>query len=382
MRILLITNGFPVTATDHTAAFAGDFVRALKTQGHDVTIVTPGRDGDVALQSEFVISWIPWGGRKPLVKLRFWNPVDIWHAIQLIYRGSRVIAGVIQEQKPDVLFALWAAPSGTWARIASRRFHIPYAVWCLGSDIWIYPRYPIIRGMIRRALHDAQHVFADGELLAQHAGALANIPVAFLPTSRVLPKPLVAREAYHPATPRQIVFIGRYEWVKGVDVLIAGLELFVRTHPSVPIRAALYGIGDQTALLDQKIQAAGLQSIVIRHGVADTQTAADALARAHWCIIPSRNESIPVVLSDALQLGTPVIVTDVGDMGNIVRRHECGLVLKPDSAESLCQGIEQAVCMDEKEYTRYAMNTARAYQPFNNQETAQQFIRAVQPTAT
>ena len=44
-------------------------------------------------------------------------------------------------------------------------------------------------------------------------------------------------------------------------------------------------------------------------------------------ILPSRIESIPVILSDALQLDCNLIVTDVGDMGPLVRSYRAGMVV-------------------------------------------------------
>ena len=44
------------------------------------------------------------------------------------------------------------------------------------------------------------------------------------------------------------------------------------------------------------------------------------LKYAGCIVIPSRNESIPLVFGEALQAGTPLIVSDVG-AGNVVRNH-------------------------------------------------------------
>jgi glycosyltransferase involved in cell wall biosynthesis len=56
-------------------------------------------------------------------------------------------------------------------------------------------------------------------------------------------------------------------------------------------------------------------------------------------LIPSRQESIPVILSDALQLGRPVIVSDVGDMGTLVRRHHAGIVVPPGDSHALAEAM-------------------------------------------
>ena len=66
------------------------------------------------------------------------------------------------------------------------------------------------------------------------------------------------------------------------------------------------------------------------------------LRRARGLIIPSRIESVPLILSDGLQMELPIMVTDVGDMGVLVRRYAAGLVCRPevgDMAETLLRFV-------------------------------------------
>jgi glycosyltransferase involved in cell wall biosynthesis len=46
-----------------------------------------------------------------------------------------------------------------------------------------------------------------------------------------------------------------------------------------------------------------------------------------------------VVLSDGLQTDCPLIVSDVGDMGDLMRKYEAGRVVKPESPEELKEAI-------------------------------------------
>ena len=69
-----------------------------------------------------------------------------------------------------------------------------------------------------------------------------------------------------------------------------------------------------------------------------------ALYAACDCVvIPSRSESIPIVLSEALQAGKPLIVTDVGDMGSIVREHHLGEVVPSEDPPSLARAMQRFI---------------------------------------
>ena len=65
-----------------------------------------------------------------------------------------------------------------------------------------------------------------------------------------------------------------------------------------------------------------------------------AISSRMTLIIPSRIESIPVVLSDAAQADCPVVVCDVGDMGKIVKRFGNGVVVQPEP-DSIRKGLTQ-----------------------------------------
>ena len=70
------------------------------------------------------------------------------------------------------------------------------------------------------------------------------------------------------------------------------------------------------------------------------------MSETDWLVIPSRIESIPVVLSDALKSGRPVVVTAVGDMGELVNGpRACGIVAEVPTAESIAAAIAKAVVL-------------------------------------
>ena len=60
-------------------------------------------------------------------------------------------------------------------------------------------------------------------------------------------------------------------------------------------------------------------------------------------MIPSRIESVPLVLGDAIQSGTAVVVTDCGDMGRVVEQHGLGVLVPPEDASAMAEGIASAL---------------------------------------
>jgi glycosyltransferase involved in cell wall biosynthesis len=86
-------------------------------------------------------------------------------------------------------------------------------------------------------------------------------------------------------------------------------------------------------------------------------------------------ESIPVIFSDALQMGRPLIVSDVGDMGRLLREHPAGLVVPPEDPSALCAAMLQMAAQDRDRYTPRIQELAAQ---FDVARVAAAWIRRVQ----
>jgi glycosyltransferase involved in cell wall biosynthesis len=63
------------------------------------------------------------------------------------------------------------------------------------------------------------------------------------------------------------------------------------------------------------------------------------LARAHVGVLTSRYEGLPIALLEYMAAGLPVVVTDVGEAGNMVRRSGGGVAVPADDAAGLSAAL-------------------------------------------
>ena len=85
-----------------------------------------------------------------------------------------------------------------------------------------------------------------------------------------------------------------------------------------------------------------LTGVICLKGYIEQKEAAAYLKECDALVIPSRIESIPVILSDAMQLECPVLVSDVGDMGKIVRMYKAGIIFPSNSPVKLAKSLEKS----------------------------------------
>jgi len=189
MNICIITNGYPANSQDYQGAFCHSFAVALRNSGHNVYIFTPDKDAKKEENDNMRVFWLPWlGGKKSLINLSFFNPLDLIKIGSLIAGGKRSIIEYCKNNKIDFCLALWALPSGYFAMHTKKKLGIPYAVWCLGSDINMYAKYPVIKNIIKTVLQNANALYADGIQMSEDVKKISHRDCEFLSTTRILPK--------------------------------------------------------------------------------------------------------------------------------------------------------------------------------------------------
>ena len=377
MKIGIISNGYPLTPDDYPGIFNRHFANALAGAGHEISVFTPDRKGEKREDAAIEVEWFPWrGGDRALSGMRIYHPGDLLDLVSLMREGGRGIRAFARDRGIEAFMAMWAVPSGWWALQAKQSLGIPFAVWALGADIWTYSRYPLFRQAVRRVLKAADLLYADGMELARGVEGLADRPCAFLSTTRALP----AAEAE--AAPladglTHFFFVGRWEPVKGVDVLVEAARLLADKRRDFCLH--LFGKGSMDLFLKEKIREYRLEDRVALGGYAGPEMVVAYLRACHCMVIPSRMESIPVAFSDALQMGTPLIVTDVGDMGELTREYSVGLVVPPEDPERLAGAMERV--MDEGG-DRYRDGIAKLARLFSLEENAGRFVREMEAVLT
>jgi glycosyltransferase involved in cell wall biosynthesis len=373
LRIAIVTSSYPLKEIDGQAAaglFVRDFAAAVANEGHEVHVVTQNKGEGCSFSPSGVrVHCYDWPGKdRPLSSLNPKNPRDAWTAFRYMKSGTRALLGLHAEAPIDHVLAMWAVPGGVFASAMHKREGVSYSVWCLGSDIWTYGKLPVLKNVVSNVLKGATHRYADGLKLRDDAIKLSNADISFMPSSRAIAcQPYASAERKQ--GPTRFQFVGRYDRVKGVDVLLQAMRLYLDAGNTGTL--SMLGGG----AMDDEVRALAKELDILDHvtigGYADGEEVRRAILAADALVIPSRNESIPLVLSDALQLGKPVIVSDVGDMGDLIRETPAGLVVRPDDAAGLAGALADFSASD---VDRFDIEVAALAERFNIKNTARRFL--------
>jgi D-inositol-3-phosphate glycosyltransferase len=154
---------------------------------------------------------------------------------------------------------------------------------------------------------------------------------------------------------RIVLFVGRIEQIKGIDVLLRALGLLFFRHPELRNDLCLLVVGGaldpgDDAPETEKIQE--LRSLVHQHrmeanvsfvGSMDQQRLALYYAAADVCAVPSLTESFGLVALEAMACGTPVVGTRVGGLQMLIEDGESGLLVPAGDYQALAEQIARVL---------------------------------------
>lgn len=323
MRVLLTTMFSPWSAySGGGQASTHRLATALSDLGHEVHVAyahpawsTPPDIPPVP----YAVHWLRWSG---------------WKAQrQAAFRGlaGRQLSRLAQAIRPDIVHA--SGEEAAWMGECP----IPLV---------LTPRYPDYPGrlspyplnkfrLLRRALYAADLVAPTSQWAADHVAQFAgrSLPIEVVPNGIADAFLTASRSAGALSGP--LLFFGRLEATKGLDVLLTALAQLDDPPPLVVI-----GRGERV----QFEQMADRLSVQVSFEPWTTQQElAKQLAGARLAVLPSREESFGNSVAEAMAVGCPVVTTTAGSLPELVEDGRTGTLVSPGDSQALGDAIRDAL---------------------------------------
>jgi len=169
----------------------------------------------------------------------------------------------------------------------------------------------------------------------------------------------------------RVVCVAEQTHRKGLDLLIEAVARAVRA--GLDVTCHFFGRGDAAAELRRIARLAdpnGGRFIFAGH-VAEPYT---RLGAFDLFVLPSRADNQPVAAIEAMLAGLPLLVTDVGGLGELVRGSDGGWVVHPEDAGALTRALASAARAGREALEQCGRRAAiYARQTFDVARTARRF---------
>lgn len=187
--------------------------------------------------------------------------------------------------------------------------------------------------------HCAKVVSLGGRLtgILMNQAGVDKSRIVVLPNAVNMPA-VVERSFDKPVT--QFIFVGRFAFNKGIDVLMEAVKKVNASGYSEKTRFVLVGKGPEY----DRITANYKEPNVVFTGGADDDTLFRLYRESDVFVLPTLFEGMPTVALEAMSYGLPLIITDTGATLELAGEDNA-LIIEKRSADSLAEAIKKITNM-------------------------------------
>jgi glycosyltransferase involved in cell wall biosynthesis len=265
-----------------------------------------------------------------------------WRAPTLFWLDTWLIRRKLAEIKPDVVHA-WGAEQG--AVLVAARLKYPFVATVQGLLTWYeqvaqlcryqkfaawlerrsYPRAPVVTTESRFAVD-----FLRRRWPRMNVRQVEHAPDWIF--HRVERQPQIS--------PVRFIFVGGLSQIKGSDVLLAALD---RLKGELPFELLVVGQWDTgfEKTIRKQTSAEIWRRIQFKHDLQPAEVAAE-LARATMMIFPTRADTSPNSVKEAVVAGVPVVASAIGGILDYVWPGRNGILFPSENVTECVQALRAA----------------------------------------
>ncbi len=398
-KVLVIGSVYPRFHEDAEVPWLRTSIAHLKKAGLDIQVLAPAYKGlksheiDGVKVNRFRYAPAEWEmltheeGAPSKMASKPWLQLL---AIPYIISGFFKCINICRKFRPDVIHAHWPFPHAYIALGAAKLFRIPLVLNFHGAELLLIRKKKWVKPLLKFAIGQAQAVFANSSFTAGKIKALRDVDVEWSPYGTTLetkderqetrdggslplaPAPCHPREGGdlpvasatpssgdtpqrpdpHPVNSKfKILFVGRHIERKGICYLIEAAKYLPRDQFEIRI----VGVGDLTEQLKKQATAIAASNAaeIIFTGKLSPEALANEYKTANVFTLPAivdskgDTEGLGVVLIEAMELGLPVVASNVGGIPDVVVDGETGILVPEKDPKALAEAYKRLASDNE-----------------------------------
>lgn len=361
MHIVLANQWYPPeSGWGGVALYNYAMANAYRALGHQVTVIArgTGRGGEDRTANGIRIRRLgvtdPYRVRRlPLVG-RYVRP---YQQLRYSWRVRRALEETDRAEAIDAVECAEVNAEGFWA---ARGLRLPFTVRC-HTPTFVLEKYlqrdempydtRITGACEKDVIRRARALTAPSRDMARVIGEACAIPAEAI---TVIPNALPGEawnrlnvERSNVQTPITVLYVGRFERVKGIRVLAAAIPAVIKSMPAVRFLLAGYDRptaqgSSMRAEIERELERAGAGQAVEFLGAVEQAQLPALYERADVCVVPSLlYESFSYTCAQAMATGRAVVASRLGGIPETMEEGVTGLLVEPGDAQGLAEAIAQ-----------------------------------------
>ncbi len=153
---------------------------------------------------------------------------------------------------------------------------------------------------------------------------------------------------------KMILFVGRLTYQKGVEYLIRAMPKILEKHN---VKLVIAGSGDMRNYLEDLSYQLNIRHKVIFLGFVSKEMLKKLYKSSDIVVIPSLYEPFGIVALEAMASGTPVVVSSVGGLKEIIKHEYNGVWVYPKNPDSIAWGVDRV--LSDPNFRDYIVKNAK-----------------------
>lgn len=292
------------------------------------------------------------------------------------------------KEKPDLILAHWAVPSGIIAFMMAKIFKIKYIVSIHGGDVAPLKNSNFLRKLVIKILNKSSCVIVNGGFTEREftkMGVKKNkLKIIFGPPNYVTHSSdtkqlLNFRNTITTQNTKIILTVARLTELKGIEYLLRSIPLI--KYPK--IHCIIVGTGELLNHLQQLAKSLEISEKITFFGRAVDPTLGWIYDISDVFVLPSiidstgATDAMPLVIPEAMESKLPVIGTSVGGIPYMISHNENGLIVPPKDPVLLAKSIDE-IFSDNGFTQKLVQNSQKLVQNRTLKITHDKYIQVVQ----
>lgn len=299
---------------------ASDLLVALRERGHEFVVITERGSPDLPAEDEYE--------GIPVYRLPF--AAVVRDVDRLMEVRSQVIR-LKREFAADLLHS-FAVSANHFLHLTTQDAHpVPWLVTLHGA----WPSS--CDSFVRQTLTTADWVVGCSAAILQLGCELAPEVSSHSSIIYNAQEPASGHPSSLRFDPPVLLYVGRLSREKGIDVALAAFASLIERFPET--RLVIAGDGPERAALEQQADQLNLAPAIQFLGWVPPEQVPALINAASVVILPSREDSFPVVGLQVALMERPAVATRVGGIPEMILDRETGLLVERENPKALADAI-------------------------------------------
>ncbi|QDH81242.1 glycosyltransferase family 4 protein [Echinicola soli] len=243
----------------------------------------------------------------------------------------------IKDFEPDLIHAHYASSFGLLGALSGFK---PFLLSVWGSDVFEFPNFNFLfKKVLKYNFKKADFLMSTSHAMADEASKYTKKKFAITPFGIDLdffkPNGLVKQSSFTIGT------IKTLEEKYGIDQLIDAFYIFRNKYPKESLKLMIVGEGSRKSFLERKVKKLGIGEFCEFKGKIEYSMVPFFHQQLDICICLSNSESFGVSAIEASSVETPLVVSNVGGLPEVVEQGVTGIVVPAKDPQSAADAIEK-----------------------------------------